>query len=323
MDAAALTNASNPIFLEQRASSNGALASTLALPTGANDGGGPIAISGTATSEGDIQLSGDTHFVTVAGYAIVPGIAGIASTSSNSDGGVNRTVARIDKNGVIDTTTAFDSFSANNVRTAVTNDGTTFWVAGANVGVINVAIGSSTTTTIQSTNTNNRSVGIAAGQLYGSTGSGSTYRIYTVGTGLPTTTNQTITNLPGITNQDGGSKSPYTFQLMDLDANVAGVDTIYIADDSGTSAGGGVQKWTYDGNVWTFKRTFNDQLTTGCFHVVTAKLGNDVHVVCSSAENPSRLVRWVDDGQVVNPLGTVLATAQPGTQFRGVARVPQ
>ena len=62
-------------------------------------------------------------------------------------------------------------------------------------------------------------LGCRAKQLYNSDSSGSTIRIGTVGTGLPTTSGQTITNLQGI---PAASGSPYAFFLADLSAAVDG-----------------------------------------------------------------------------------------------------
>lgn len=325
---------SNPIFLEKRNSSNGALASTIALPIGPNDGGTPITISGQATSEGDLQLSGDTHFLTMGGYAAIPNVASIAGTSSNgADAGVYRVIARVDKNGVVDTTTFFDAFDKNNIRSAATNDGTAFWAAGAVLGTVYVPIGTSTITIVQATKTNTRSANVTAGQLYTSSASGTPHGVYSVGSGLPTTTNQTVTNLANINDSDGGvATSPYSFDLQDLDQQVNGVDTAYVADDSAAQAidggvmkGGGVQKFKLSNGTWSLVAIFNDQLTTkGCYHVSAQKVGNDVHVVCSTSDTTtSRLIRYIDNGNTMSPSGTVIANAPAGTFFRGVARVPQ
>jgi hypothetical protein len=326
---------SNAVFIEQRASFDGTLVKTIALPIGPNDGGGPFTNSGTATSEADLQLSGDGHYVTLGGYSTAPGYLAIAATSSNgtNDAGVNRTVARIDKNGVVDTTTRFDALGTNNIRSATSNDGTAFWAVGGTGGVVYIPLGNGATTQISTANNNNRSIGIAGMQLYVSASAGTVHGISTVGMGLPTTTNQTITALPGLDNTDGGSGSTYSFNFWDLDQQVSGLDTVYVADDRAPGAtGGGVQKWKSDGMIWTLIRVFNDGLlqdggaAKGCYHVVTEKIGNDIHIVCSTTDttlNVSRLVRYVDDGMVMNPTGKVIATAPQGTFFRGVSKVPQ
>ena len=87
-------------------------------------------------------------------------------------------------------------------------------------------------------------LGIAGGQLYVTTASGA-LRLAAVGTGTPTTSGQTITHLNGLPT---GTISPSGFVFLDRNAGVAGVDTVYFADDAG---GGGIRKYSFDGAIWT------------------------------------------------------------------------
>ena len=72
------------------------------------------------------------------------------------------------------------------------------------------------------------------------------FGIATVGTGTPTTSGQTITSLPGFAS--GGS--PYGFFFADLDNTVAGVDTLYVADDSS-----GLTKYSLVNGTWVSNGT--------------------------------------------------------------------
>src|SRR5205085_10306703 len=97
----------------------------------AADGNGnqPFTVSGSAGSEGALSRSADGHFLTLAGYANVPGRTGIKSTTNLSTDAspVNRLVARIDAAGNIDTSTRLvDAFNTENVRGATSIDGTSF-----------------------------------------------------------------------------------------------------------------------------------------------------------------------------------------------------
>src|SRR5262249_20749976 len=157
------------------------------------------------------------------------GTAGIAGTSSTT---VNRVVGRVDANAVIDTSTTTTAFNANNIRGATSSDGTSFWMTGANGSVQYETFGSNSSTQLSTTTTNLRAAEIFVGQLYVSSSSGST-RIATIGGGEPTTSGQAIVNLPGIpTAISGTNTSPYEFFLADLTPAVAGVDTLYVADDT-------------------------------------------------------------------------------------------
>jgi hypothetical protein len=306
-----LAAASAPVFLEERSSIDGTLVRTLPLPTAADAGNAPLVLGGTAATEGSLATSGDGKFVVLAGYGAPTGVAVSTSTSAT----YKRVIALVDKAGAIDTTTKLTSFSSTAVRGATTDDGTAFWAVGGTTGVVYAALGAATGTTISTTVTNNRAIQIYGGQLYASTQSGA-YRVFTVGTGLPTTNGQVGANLAGLT-----GNSPNGFALADL-TMVTGLDTLYVADDRAIP-NGGVQKWTSNGMTWSLVTTFNDTITSGCSHVVAAKLGTESHVVCATLESPSRLVRYVDDGMNMSPMAIVLATADPGTVYRGLALSPK
>src|SRR5204863_7211926 len=98
-------------------------------------------------------------------------------------------------------------------------------------------------TQLSTTVVNLRQTNIFGGQLYTSTSSGSTVRLGTVGTGMPTTSGQTITNIPGFPT----SGSPYAYYFADLSAGVAGVDTLYVASDDAAA----LTKFSLVGGSWT------------------------------------------------------------------------
>ena len=208
------------------------------------------------------------------------------------------------------------------------NNRTAFWASGENGsassgGVHYIAFGQTGGTSVFSTVQNMRQVGVFDGQLYAdtqSTAGNNTLRVFSIGSGLPTTANQTGANLPGVTTMN---TTPNGFVLLDLNNMVAGVDTGYFADTRAINSGGGVQKWTFDGQNWTLKATFAQGITSPPYFVTAAKVGNDVVVIASVQESPNRLVRYIDDGQNMNPNGFALTTAQPSTNFRGVAVSPQ
>jgi hypothetical protein len=190
-----LSSAATAVFLDEYTPS-GALVQSVALPTSSSGSNRRFTMSGSATSEGALALSADGRYLTLGGYDAALGTASIASTSTST---ASRVVARVDGNGGVDTSTAItDAFSANNVRGAVTDDGSRFWVVGANGGVRLASLGSAgASTQINSAApTNIRTVSIFGGQLYISTGSGTT-GVYSVGSGLPTNGGQTQRWSPG------------------------------------------------------------------------------------------------------------------------------
>ena len=232
-----------------------------------------------------------------------------------------RVVARVGGDGTVDTsTTITDVFGGNNVRGAVTDDGTRFWAVGANSGVRLAALGSAgATTSISTTQTNLRTASIVGGQLYVTTGSG-TAGVYSVGTGTPTTSGATATVM-------AGSTSPYAAVLLDRDPAVPGVDTLYLADDT-TTAAGGILKFSFNGSTWTARGGFRPAGSgvRGLTGAVQAD-GTVGLVATTSAATSANLIVMVTDTAAYNATiaatGTTLVTAAANTVLRGIAFAPQ
>lgn len=286
----------------------GALVQSVPLPTTAAGGNRAFVNSGSATSEGHLNLSSDCRYLIVAGYDAAPGTVGIAATASAT---VARVIARADVQvGTIDTsTTITNAYSANNIRSAASDDGQRFWVAGANSGIGIVALGGSTTTALTTgLPTNNRVVTIQGGQLWSSAASGAFQGVSAVGSGVPTTAPQTIALLPGFPTTSGPSAYDHFF---------ADAATLYVADDR-TNGSGGIQKWTFDGITWTLQYTLSPNATTGC-RGLTGTVGGGVATLFATA-NGTDIVRVVDLG-AGSPF-TTLASAGANTALRGIRLLP-
>jgi hypothetical protein len=308
----ALSAAATAVSIEER-QTDGTLVSTVPLPTAASGVQQPFTLAGSASSEGALALSSSGHYLTAAGYATPPGTASVAMTTGAA---VFRSVARLDVAGNVDTSTSFSTAeSGANARSAISVDGSGFWLAGAAdvwYGLYGAATQSGTT--VLATPANVRWLGIFGGQLYGSSASGSYIGIFTIGSGLPVTVGQTATLLPGLS---AASESPYGFVLFDLDGDVAGNDTLYLADDVA-----GLQKWTFDGQVWTEAATLTLSPAVGFRGLAGYAEGGTVTLMASTAESGTdRLVVFVDGGPAA-PSATQVATAPANTAFRGVALSP-
>ncbi|HEY2148784.1 MAG TPA: hypothetical protein VGH32_12665, partial [Pirellulales bacterium] len=124
---ATLSSAATPVFVDEYTTA-GVLVNSIPMPTAASGTQLPLTASGTATSEGYLNLSQNSQYLVLTGYAATPGTASVASTTSAS---TPRVVARIDANGNVDTSTNFTSaYSGNNIRSAFSTDGTTIWTSG-------------------------------------------------------------------------------------------------------------------------------------------------------------------------------------------------
>jgi predicted extracellular nuclease len=309
---AALSNAATPVFLDEYTPA-GTLVQSIALPTAVSGANRRLTMSGSATSEGALALSMDGRYLTLAGYDADPGTAAVAGTTTSA---VSRVVGRVDGGGGVDTTTAItDIFSGNNVRGAVTDDGSRFWAVGANGGVRLAPLGSSGATTAinSAAPTNLRVAGILGGQLYVSTGSG-TAGVYAVGTGLPTGGGQTPTLTAAV-------PAPYAFVAVDSDAAVSGVDTLYVADES-SAPGGGVVKFSFDGTVWTARGSFRPA-GAGARGLTGTRTATGVTLFATTTTNA--LVKVDDTAAYTQPIAataTTLRTGSANTALRGVAFAP-
>ena len=306
---AAVTSAATAILLKEF-TKTGTAVQSIALPTAVSGNNRILTQSGTAGSEGALNLSADGKYLTLVGYDAAPGTAAVAGTTSAAN---NRIVGRVDANGSIDTSTRISTaYSANNIRSAVTNDGTGFWVAGPSTGLSYVTFGSTGAST-QLNSLNSRVVNIFNGQLYDSSASGTNIGVNTVGTGLPTTAGQTVTLLPSLT----GSPNSYAYLLLDRDAGVAGLDTLYIADQTA-----GLLKYSFDGANWTGRGSITGTLT-GLTGVIN---GGNVDLFATNGTGAGNsLVKFTDTTAFNSSLTgsfTTLATAQTNTVFRGVAFAP-
>ena len=327
---AAPTSSSTAIFLDEYTPA-GVLVGSLPMPTASGGGNNPLTSSGTATSEGGLTLSENGQVLLLTGYDSAPGSSGsIASTTAAS---VPREVGEVDANANINTTTTLGSnFSANNPRSVASVDGSNIYVAGANTGVLLTTLGSTGNgTVVASSTTNLRQLKIFNDQLYTSSASGS-LRLGTVGSGLPTSTGSTITNLSGFPT----SGSPYSYFFADLSSAVPGLDTLYVADD-GAAANGTIEKFSLVGGSWVAngtivaKQTFGSETDgvrglTGAVDPASGSVTLFATTGAGAGANAGGQLWSLTDtsGYDATITGTLNALASAGTNemFRGVAFAP-
>jgi len=319
--ASALVNTGNPVFVDEYTSS-GALVRTISLPLVVNGSQRRLVASGTATSEGLLTRSVDGHYVVLTGYDAPLPTTGLAGTATTA---VPRIVGRIAADGSVDTSTqVLDGVGGNNPRSVASVDGSQFWFTGAAGGVrfLNLGNTSASTTQLSTTVTNLRQVGIFGSQLFVSDASGSV-RLGPVGSGLPTTSGQTISNLSGFPATTG---SPYGFYFADLDATVPGLDVLYVADDSL-----GLTKYSYSSvsGSWVANGTIG--AAADAYRGLTAIVsGSTLNLYAtrkggSGATGGGELVSLVDASGYNGAFAgtpTLLVGALTNTAFRGVALAP-
>lgn len=314
----ALTGSATSAYLDEF-EPGGGLAASLPFPTSASGSNKALVASGSASSEGLLTLSSNPphEFLMATGYNAAVGTAAIGETKA---GTFARTIGRVSGAGVINTATALTDFAdKNNPRSATSSDGTKIWVGGASGGVRATTLGTTgTSTLLNETDTNVRQVLIYNGQLYTSADStkAGALTIATVGTGLPTTKPQTITNLPFATSPE----QPFAYSMLTLGLGAA-PDTIYVADNKL----GGIAKYGLISGKWVKEGSVEVPFVTG----VTANDVNGVvtmYATSSGEKGRSGSLYKVSDVSGVN--GTLtgvpveIATAPANEAFRGVAFAP-
>ncbi|HVY17992.1 MAG TPA: Hint domain-containing protein [Rhodopila sp.] len=371
-------NQASPIVLEELTTS-GSVVGDLVLPqtTAIVNGVTQYAISGEygSSSEGSLQLSADGHSLVIAGYGVnaatynsggaaVYGNAALAQSTSIPGGPytpVARVIADISASGAVNTSTAlYNVFDLNNPRSVATVNGTTFYISGqgqkgsTNQGVFVADEGASSATGVD-TSTDTRTVEIIDGKLYVSRdstqGVGGTLSDY--GATLPTGTTSasvlpgidgsitlTAAQANGIDNADIGKSinlSPENFFFADA-------DTLYIADGGDPKAGGlgdgGLQKWTFNGSVWTLDYTLTAGLdlvpdtatsgTTGLIGLAGTVVGGQVELYATNStlgDLDQTYLFGISDTLAATALPTnesfnVLVTAAADTNIRGISFAP-
>jgi hypothetical protein len=338
--ASGLSFASTATFIELRNLDDGSLVNTFALPLTAVGNNQPLTLSGGANREGTLRLSADGRFLTLAGYAVGPGTANVYLTSSVDTPRVAALIAITPEDGfTVDTSTLFagdlgpfvgSTGNPANPRAAVTDDGSGFWVVGGGTGDTGglwyAPFGNPAdvqpTQIFTVTGTNQLGAwtcGIFDGQLYGTakTTTPSLYGVFNVGTALPVTA-----TLPTMLAGNTGS-SPLDFAMMDLDPNIAGVDTIYIADEAAPASGGGIQKWIYDGTTWIQAYTLSTGLSGGLRHLLADESPGGIVLLATTAgaANAANTIVKVIDNGADSPFLT-LVNAPTNTAFRGISLLP-
>ncbi len=316
----ALTNAATRILIDEY-TTTGSLIQSVTMPTSVSGLNRILTMSGTATSDGSLNLSPDGQYLTLTGYDAALGTAAVTGTASAL---TNRIVGVVYGNGSVNTTTRInDKFSANNIRSAVTNGGTNFWCAGANDGTVYVPLGNTAASTAVSTTvTNTRVASVFGSQLYFSSGSG-TRGVYKVGSGLPTTAGNTATVFAS------SGSDPYGYAFLDRDgsagASFGGLDVIYVANGNGTGAGG-LAKWYFDGTNWIAAGSITGTFSGICGRVSGANAelfvtvnGTEVYKVIDTAPYNSPIT---GNGTAIATAGTLIITAAPNTALRGVQFAP-
>ncbi|SDJ09650.1 Protein of unknown function [Frankineae bacterium MT45] len=311
----ALSSSGSAVALDEF-STSGASVSSVTLPSVASGANKPLVASGSANSEGMLTLSADGRYLVATGYSAAVGATGLSSSASAS---VPRTVARVDALGNVDTTTALTDFSdGNNPRSAISLDGSSFWVAGAASSLRYAALGATTSTALtNSTYKNLRQLQIANGQLYASADpTKASVTVASIGTGLPTSGTQTPTNIPFTT----APTQPFGYAFVTLGSGSAS-DTLYVADNGA----GVVAKYTLTSGHWASSGSVAVSNVTGLAANDSNGTVSIFATASGSAGTSGSLYKITDSsglGGTLSGSAALIATAPANEAYRGVAFAP-
>lgn len=290
-----LANSAGPVsFLELN--SLGATVQSVSVPSGS----GGLQVSGTATSEGQIVLSADGSAVSFTGY--IPPYTGSGSLSGRTAAQAPRGYATLGYDGTVSAVgSTHGAYSGQNIRSGFVS-GSTAWFAGSGTGAGAGLVYDNGSSAASIQGVNSRVLGYRNGDLYYSTGSGTT-GIYKY-SGLPTAATTSSAFLTGIAGQ---GTSPYDF-IFSPDGN-----SLYVADD-----GIGVQKFSFNGSVWTLAYNFTSSASANKAFGLAVDFGGTDAVVYWST--PTDIWKATDLGAAA--AGTSIATAGANYAFRGLEMAP-
>ena len=296
------------------------------LPTATSGANKPFTLQGDSNAVGGVTRSADGRYVTMAGYT-----AAVGGSAAGSDA---RVVARVNAVGDANTSTTLGTaFTTQNIRGAVTNDGSSFYVAGngntsAPLGALLYAPVGSTSPTVIASRTvpssssnsalnNSRTAVIADGNVWFSSEKG-TAGLYRT-TGLPTS-GQTVSN-PLAFGSDGAGI--ISIALLKHDALASTSDVMYVVRETQ-----GIYKFSWNGTSWINQGSVDSGSSTA-YAAVTAKVDDagDFRLYATKGTGAGNSVVTMTDSAAYNAAPsmssqTTLATAAGGQVFRGVAFAP-
>lgn len=304
--------AAQPVFLDEY-DPCGTFVRTIPMPVTASGTNRRLTLppaSGDWT-EGFISRSEDGQYLALGGYDAAPGTASVTSSTSSA---VNRVVGVINASANVNTSTVFNSrFSTVSIRSAVT-DGTNIWSAGGNGGIVYTTVGSSSN--ILLTSTTGRCLNIYDGQLY-ATSTATNLRMARVGSGLPTTTGQTMTNLPGYATTGG---NPLQFFMVRLNSSDT-VNMLYIADN------GQLKKFSLVSGSWVANGIIG--ATNDKFRGLTGTVsGSDVILYALRRnDNGGEIIKFTDNtgynASFANLKPVIIVQADSNKVFRDLSMAPE
>ncbi|HEY8898651.1 MAG TPA: T9SS type A sorting domain-containing protein [Niastella sp.] len=318
---AVLGGTGEKVYLDEY-TANGVLVQSILMPTTTSGSNSLLTAIGTDFTTGYLNLSADGKYLVVPGGNVPLG---------NSTSPTANVIGLVDFNGQVNTSTVITDAPENGRKasTAISNNGTGIWFGGHRV--LRYTTAGSSTSVLLAAPRSLLDLDITNNQLYGAyLNSSFAGKIGKAGTGLPTTSGQTMVDLPGL---PGDISDAGQFAFADLDPGVAGVDVLYMIDGSYSIATNkGIRKFSLVSGAWVDNGAVGADVINSFYRGLTIRVsGNTVTLFATKANSAGNagqeLVKFVDNSgynATISGTPTVLASVTTANTmaFRGVARVP-
>ena len=265
-----------------------------------------------------LSLSTNKRHLLLTGYDAATGTSDVRSYSIS---GASRILGIVDALGNVNTSIYTNSAYTSGLYMAV-GDSNGVWLTGNSNGIRYLSLDNPTSKpTIASTPTTSRSIGIFGDQLYALSTNVTGSRFMKIGTGLPTTSGQTYTNVPGLPTS-GGSYRQFVF--LDTDAT-PGTDVLYFTDD----VAGTINKYSLNtvSGSWVSRGSYSITGTGTNVTALTGKYDDEEDQVVLYTTTPNRVLQVIDTAINTATISasqlTVVTNATSNTEFRGVAFAPE
>lgn len=295
---ATLGSTATSVFLDEYTTS-GTLVQSIAVP---NAGALAMNATGNASTEGILSLSQDGSRIVMTGYRATLG----ATTASGSSA---RVIGSVGLNGLVNTSIDITDTGTTTIRSATTVGGSDYYLT-TSLTVRHVAAPGAGSTSVIIDGRNSRQVNVYGNTLFASNGSTAvTNKVQHYGT-LPTgaTAPSAVVTL-------GTSDAVNGFVMLDLDAGVAGVDTLYAL----STVANRLVKYSFDGSAWNASG-FVAASSAQNIVAMPGPAGVDLFVTSGSS-----LMKMTDasgfGGSITGSLSTI-ASAGTNTAFRGINTLP-
>lgn len=289
----ALSTTGAAVFLDEYTTA-GSFVQSIAVPT---TGTTQMVAVGNASTEGIISRSQDGTQLVFMGYR---------NTTGTAPGGaaVPRVIGTLDVAGNLNTSLAVTDMTTAVPRSATTVDGSAYWLA-TSTGVRYVGTPTASSTSVLIDNRNSRQANLDTNVLYATNGSTAiAAKVQSYGT-LPTGSTAPTALITTST-----SDAMNGFALLDLDAGIAGPDTIYTLSTVSTQ----LQKYSYNGTSWVA----NGSIASSAVDLAATNVGGSVTLYLTTGSKLQVLTDASGYNATMTGSFTDLATAGTNTAFRGV-----